>query len=524
MTTRRSFTARSGGRAAARRAHPRTTHPAIVLALGTAVIVAAAGCAGPLRFPAEPLQASPNSPSPTASYDIDGDGRADYVTVAGPDGRIARIGYVTGGEEPETFVDLDSLHPRACRHLVLIVDGIGYETVKAYRDAGRLRLFHEPAPVVSTFPAMTDIALADIFESVRPLGYEARYFDHAKNRLVGGDAEYLSMLNEDWVRCTDYRAGTLVDPLAYLFPHYYFREELKALLNLIQRRDRPMVVAYLVSTAGLGTKHLRQGQEDVLEAVDRLAHQLVWESRGLVKVTVLSDHGHQLVPAKWIDFRTFLRQRGWRVTERLDKEEDAVVIDYGLVTYASFATRRGEALGRTLLEHEGVDVVTYVTDGAVAVASDEGAARIERQDGRFRYVQETGDPLHLAPVIAAAKADGRLDADGFADDRTWLVLTHDHLYPDPLVRMWRAFHGLTEHVPDVIASLADGYSAGLPSRAARYPDGASTHGDLARKSTVAFVMSTSGAAPAAARPLRCRDLPEVLPSLLGRPWPPARKE
>ncbi len=496
---------------------------ALAVLIGASSAVLAGGCTGPLRFPAEPLRVTAASAGKRLAYDTDGDGQADYVAVTNDAGRITHIGYAPSGGDPEAMVDLDGLPTDQCRHLVLILDGVGYETVRAWQAAGRLRLFHPPAPVISTYPSMTDIALADVFQSIRPFGYEARYFDHARNRMAGGDGDYLSMINEDWVRCTDYRAPTLVDPLAYLFPQHYFKEELKTLVGLIARRDRPMVVAYLVSTAGMGTTHLAKGQEEILEAIDRLTHQLVWQSRGLTKITVFSDHGHQLVPAEWIDFRSFLRERGWEVTERLDEPEDVVVIDYGLVTYASFATRSAPALSEALLEHKGVDVVTYASDGRVIVESDEGRARIEQRGDRYRYVRETGDPLHLAESLKRAADEGVLDADGFADDRAWLRLTARHEYPDPVVRIWRGFHGLTEHVPDVIASLKDAYSAGMPSRAVRYPEGASTHGDLAAKSSTAFIMSTAGPVPEAARPLRSRDLPKVLPGLVARPWPPPRE-
>jgi len=499
--------------------------PAALLLLAAVAIGMAAGCAGPLRFPAQPMNAAAPGAAAIQAYDVNGDGTADYVTQSDAAGRIVRLGYDTTADgQPDTFVPLDDIAADECRHVVLILDGIGYETVKAYRDAGHLRLFHPPAPVISTYPAMTDLALADIFKSVRPVAYEARYFDPEKNVLRGGDGDYLAMRDEDWVRTIDYRADTLVDPLAYLFPDHYFEEELKAVVDLIGRRDRPMVVAYLVSSAAMGTKHLLAGQQKVLATLDRLTQQLVWESRGLVKVTVFSDHGHQLVPARWIDFRAFLRDEGWHVCERLETDKDVAVIDYGLVTYASFATRDRPGLAKALMKQAGVDVVTYCADGAVMVVSDEGTARVECAGGRYRYVPQTGDPLHLAAIIAQAKAEGLLDADGFADGRTWLRLTADHEYPDPLVRVWRGFHGISEHVPDVVASLKDGYSAGLPSRAMRYPDGASTHGDLGRKSSTAFVMSTAGPVPENAQPLRSRDLPTVLPALLGRPWPPDRKE
>ena len=486
----------------------------------------AAGCAAPVRFPAEPMTSTPAGAGSISAYDTDSDERTDYITMQESDGRTVRIGYdTTGNGEADSFVDLDPIAVADCRHVVIILDGIGYDTVKAFQDGGGLRLFHRPAPVISTFPAMTDIALNDAFQAVRCRACEAVHFNHKANRLEGGDADYLAMTDEDWVRCTDYRAGTLVDPLAYLFPGHYFKEELAEFRKRFDRRDRPRFVAYFVSTAGLGTRDLIDGQHEVLRAIDHLAEELVWKTRGLVKVTLLSDHGHTLVRGTWIDFREFLRDKGWIIRDRLDGPRDVVPIEYGLVTYASFATHDRAALAATLLEQEGVDLVTYPERDVVVVASAGGKAVIERRGDRYRYRAASGDPLRLADIIAGARTRGNVfDADGFADDRAWLGLTAAHAYPDALDRLWRAFHGQTEHVPDVIASLKEGYNAGLASRAWRFPDGASTHGDLGRKSSTAFIMSTTCPIRTEWQPLRCRDLPGILDDLTGRPWPPARKE
>ena len=485
-----------------------------------------AGCAGPVRFPAEPMASRPAGDGAIQTYDTDGDGRADYVTMQDPRGRTVRIGYDTTGDgEADSFADLDQIAVADCRHVVLIIDGVGYDTVKAFQEGGGLRAFHPPAPVISTFPAMTDVALNDAFQTVRCRGYEAVHFNRKANRLEGGDSDYLAMENEDWVRCTDYRAGVLVDPLAYLFPGHFFKEELTEFRKRFDRRDRPRLVAYFVSTAGLGTRDLIDGQHEVLRAIDHLVEELVWKTRGLVKVTLFSDHGHTLVRGQWIDFREFLREKGWIVRDRLDGPRDVVPIEYGLVTYASYATRDRAALAATLLEHEGVDFATYAERDTVVVASAGGKAVIERRGDRYRYRAESGDPLRLADLIAKAKTQGNVfDADGFADDRAWLGLTAAHAYPDALDRLWRAFHGQTEHVPDVIASLKEGYNAGLGSRAWRFSDGASTHGDLGRKSSTAFIMSTTSPIRTEWQPLRCRDLPGILDDLTGRPWPPARKE
>ena len=509
------------------------TTPATPFALRLATLVwacvpalaLAAGCAAPVRFPDQPLAVTPASAGTVRTYDTDADGRADYFTTADAADRTVRIGYDLNRDgEPDSLVDLDTIPAAGARHVVIILDGFGFDTVEAYQKEGRLGLFHPPARVISTFPPMTDLALADIFRSVPPTALEVVHFDHQRNALVGGDGDYLSLLNEDWARRCDYRAGTLTDPLSYLFPGYIFGQELGDLAQLFDRRDRPQIVAYLVSTAGLGTRDGLDGQRRALAAIDRLAEEFVWKTRGLVKVTLLSDHGHTLIQGERADFRGFLAGNGWRTQDRLDGPRDVVCIEYGLITYASFATRDRPALAAELVKHPASDLVIYDDGAAIVVQKPGGRAFIERRGDRYRYRAVEGDPLELAPLLAKAKADpataALVDTDGYADDRAWLRLTLTHKYPDPAVRLWRAFHSQTEHVPDVIVSLKDGYFAGSTSRSGWLGRVASTHGDLAQRSSTAFIMSTAG--PAAQRwpYLRCADLPPVLEALTGRPWPP----
>jgi hypothetical protein len=113
-----------------------------------------------------------------------------------------------------------------------------------------------------------------------------------------------------------------------------------------------------------------------------------------------------------------------------------------------------------------------------------------------------------------------MDSDGFVADRDLFFATADHRYPDPLDRLWRAFTGMVENVPDVIADLSDGYYAGAATRAAWFNSAASTHGDLERMSSTTFIMSTVGPL---AGPLRNRDIPQALERLTGEPWPPLRQ-
>jgi hypothetical protein len=495
----------------------------LVLILGalTTAIVLAVGCAVPLQFPASPLMAKETPAGLVRSYDTDGDHKADYFTYQDATGRIVRIGYDTAGRgEAAEFVDLDQTPFARCRHVILVLDGVGCEVVEAARQEGRLRLFYPPSPVVSTFPAMTDLALTDAFRGPPCVSYEVVYYDRKTRTVMGGDADYLSLKNEAWVKCLAYRAGTLMDPLAYLYPNAVFDKELADFRKVFGRRDRTDAAAYFVGTAGLGTRQGLDGQRKVLEAVDRLAEELVQKTRGKVKVTMLSDHGHTLVRCERIDFRRYFQEHGWRPADRLERPRDVVPIEYGIITYAAFATDDRPGLVALLLEHPGVDLVTYPEGDRVAVEKKGEKAYVERRGARYRYAAAAGDPLELSAVIEKMKADSCVDADGFAADRAWFDRTLAHKYPDALDRLWRAFNGMVEHVPDVVASLKEPYCAGSASRAFWLPYVASTHGDLGRKSSTAFIMSTIGPVLPPGAGARHRDLPALLEKLTGRPWPP----
>jgi len=481
------------------------------------LLIAAAGCAPAVRFPAAPLAQEPTPDGLVSAYDTDADHRAAYFTLAGADGRTVAIAYDASGDgRPDAFTRLDDIRLPFCRHVVFILDGMPYEVVQAYREQGGLRLFHDPSRLVSTYPDMTDLALADLMRSVPCIGLEARYFDHRANRLCGGDADYLAMTNEAWAHHLDYRASILWDPIAYVYPDQVFHKELGDVLKRFNHRDSRQLVAYFVSTAGISTRDGREGMIRQLDLIDRLSQQLVWQTHGLVKITVLSDHGHSLQRSHRIDFRPALREKGWHIADRLDGPRDVVPVEYGLVTYASFATRDAPALAADLLGGEGVRLVFYADATSVVALGTDGLAHIERRGNAYRYRAERGDPLQLVPVFERLRADGRTDADGFVDDRVLFEATAAHVYPDAVDRLWRAFHGLVENPPDVIVDLADGYYSGLANHAAFYGTAASTHGDLGRSSSTAVLLSTAGPLPPV---LRSRDVPDVLQELTHTPWP-----
>jgi hypothetical protein len=95
----------------------------------------------------------------------------------------------------------------------------------------------------------------------------------------------------------------------------------------------------------------------------------------------------------------------------------------------------------------------------------------------------------LNQIIAAMKAGGTADAEGFASGEEWWTATRDHRYADPLRRLFDGFSAHVRSRGDVLVSFEDGYLIGSPffSVFARMW---ATHGNMLRGETDGFAMST----------------------------------
>ena len=478
------------------------------------VCLLAGGCRKPaVFFPAESDASVAAQVGAERAYDADGNGQVDFFLFANEAGRFDRIGYDrTADQHVDQVIPLDAIRFGQCRHLVLILDGFGFDVVRDYYDQGHLRLFYPPSRVVAPYPTVTDVSLQDIIDGVPPRAYEAKYFDRAANRLVGGADDYLKGVNEPYNKVFEYRADLIWDAFGYVYPEPVFRKEINDAKRLFDRAETVEVMAYFVSSAGVSTSAGADGQRRCLEAVDRFAQQVVWETRGLTKVTLLADHGHAYTPAHLFDYEQYLQEKGWRPGKSLQRGDDVVNPRFGLLTFARFATLRPAALADDLAGAPGVELVSYADGSDVVVLdADGGRAVIRRRDERYQYERIAGDPLGLAGILATLPADEQ----GYYHADELLAATIDHGYPAPLQRLWRAHFALVRNVPDVLVSLANDYCAGKPAFFG-YVDLASTHGSLNRANSVTFIMSTAGPLPPV---LQSRDIRQAMRELTGATWP-----
>ena len=480
-----------------------------------ALAAATAGCGKPVHFPAEAMP-PPDGDATRRAYDTDRNGKADYLTFLNAAGRIDRIGYDRDEDgRADVVVDLDAIPLGRCRHLVIVLDGFGYEVIQRYRGAGGLRLFHRPSRVIAPYPTLTDPCLEDVLGYMPCRGMEALYYHRRRNRQAGGAWAYLTGRNAPYNRLLHYRANLIWDAIAYLWPWAVFGKEVNDAKRLFDKARTQEVRAYFVSSAGVGTQRGEEGQRMCLKRIEQLINQVIWETRGLVKVTLLADHGHSYTPARRVGIEPHLRQRDWRLTDRLRRPEDVVYLRFGLETYASFATSRPAALAGDLIDCEGVELASYAEGGSVIVLGRGGQRAAVRQKGRrYRYEPLKGDPLKLRGVLAALPG-GR---DGYHDADELMTATARHVYPAPLQRLWRAHFGLVENPPDVIVSLEDRYFSGSTAFGGAVKV-ASTHGGLNYRNSVTFIMSTVGEFPAV---MRSGDVPTHMKRLTGHDWPASR--
>jgi hypothetical protein len=216
-----------------------------------------------------------------------------------------------------------------------------------------------------------------------------------------------------------------------------------------------------------------------------------------VQITLMSDHGHCLLPSKRIPLSDLLKKFGYRVTSRLRGPADVVVPEFGVVNYAGVYTQSPDSVARDMVGVDGIELTTFLDkDDAVVVRGKSGLALIRRSaaGGGYRYDCEYGDPLLLLPVIDVFRQRGEVGPDGSIADNVLFEATKDHLYPDALHRLWRAFHGLMIHPPDVMASVQDGWHCGSELMT-KLVDVSAAHGSLNADSSGGFVMTTNGPLP-----------------------------
>lgn len=461
------------------------------------------GCAGPAPrlFPVAPIKVDASAAGAVhRDYDTDNDGAFDFRETLGRDGRIDELRFFHSGNgwtaltwHPERSSGGEDGRQR--RQLLIIVDSVPYHMVREAWESGRFRLFHPPVRTIAPFPVMTDLSLSEFYGCSPCPGVESAYFDG--DRLCDGYETYVSGGNVPWHAYVDYWMNTTAHAFAYLWPDAWFDHELREIQNAFTKSSERRFTGYCVGTSALGAMYGRDGHARALVRLDRFCQWIIHRERGRVDITLMSDHGHNLVNSSRIPLPETLEGMGYRVTKRLKKPGDVVVPEFGIVTCAALSTREPGRVARDVVNIDGIRLATYLDsakDELIVIARD-GEARINRDaDQRFIYRVHRGDPLQLLPVIAKMGYGAPGQPNPPLDPEMLRRATMTHIYPDAVHRLWRAFHGLVEHPPDVLIDVEDGFHCGSPFMS-RTIDLAAAHGNLGQLSSSGFCMTTAGVLP-----------------------------
>jgi hypothetical protein len=388
------------------------------------------------------------------------------------------------------------------RHLIICVDGVGFNTIEKMRAEGRFKSFRQPAHMIAPYPSLTDVSLSEILRPVganEPPGYEDRYFDVASNKMRGGVLDRFRQ--ERFVAGTfrdlfDYHPSALKSGLGYAAPPLTtYLEALSDLTRLRQQFHKahgPVFLGYTGATDTLAHLGGERMLRSFLAHLDDTVAELERESGGTLEITIFSDHGN--------DFRTYhraplkdaLQRAGFKRAGSLQDEHSVVLPQFGLVGSAELWTRAGNErrLAEVLAQVRGVDFAAYEQTGVVHVLGRSGEAALEQRGDRFRYQTLTGDPLALNDTLRVLGKAGKTDADGFIADADWFAATCTGDRPDAVRRVFDGVNGLVRNRASVFVNFVDGYYSGsMALDIVAFLQ--ATHGNLGRGQSLGFVMSNT---------------------------------
>lgn len=452
--------------------------------LGAAALTAGCTPGDRLHFPDGPLATAGDA----TWYDTNRDGAADFALVHDDTGRLDTLGYDDNQDgQADRQYRLADYDTQALPHLIVLIDSIPYSALKtnlATRPAGVWGVFHEPTKIIAPYPSMSAVCFSDILHAPPMPGPINKHYDPRPqtNGVTNLIRKRLDGYRNPWQQRLHYNIDYSDNSSAWLNPRPWLRAELERARQAFDASPDRTTVVYISSAAAMLMKYGRAGLDETLDELERFLLQVVYERKGAVHLSVLSDHGHNLADTTWIDVEAPLKAAGFRVVDHIKKPRDVFVEMDGLLTWFGVHTSQPAAVGDALLaELPQIETLVYMDGYDLVLRSPRGRARIIMDDQRLTYIPETADVLDYGGVLSKVA----LTRD------EWFTRTADHTFPDAPSRLWDAFHGQTRHNPQVMVTLRDGTCAGI-EWFQWFITPRSTHGGLNQINSAAVLMTTRG--------------------------------
>ncbi|MGB5132656.1 MAG: alkaline phosphatase family protein [Steroidobacteraceae bacterium] len=379
------------------------------------------------------------------------------------------------------------------QRLVLALDGIPYDVFAELQGNGHFADFHPVARMVSTFPSLSDVAFAAIGGSEPPDGYQYMRFDAARNKVVGNTIGSLSGRVHPAFEADSRTYSSPHRMIGYLASYHVALREMREIGRQVLNSRKQTFVAYLEASDAVLHIEGRRGAERFLLQLDAYLKDLqirVRERTGrALLIDIVSDHGSTMVKGRAVPIERLLRRCGFQRRDRIADPFDVAYSLAGIIGSVAITTSRehAEEAARCLAVSDGVDLVAVDRGNAVGIltADGEGEVRLAgTAPEAYDYRVLRGDPLGLlqgTTVITERRFD----------ESSLFMQTLDAPRPDPLRRLWWAFHGEVKEPSPILVSLADGHQAGNAQvrTLARIRGRAGTHGSITRLASLGIIAS-----------------------------------
>jgi hypothetical protein len=400
---------------------------------------------------------------------------------------------LTTGESPAaertSAVSPDGIPQR----LVLALDGIPYDVFVELQRQGHFTDFHPAARMVSTFPSLSDVSFAAIGGSEPPQGYQQMRFDPAQNKVVGNTIGSLSSQAHPSLGEDSRSYSSLHRIIGYLAPYHVSLSEMREIGREVLSSDKQTFVAYLETSDAVLHVKGRRAAEKFLIQLDEFLQDLQARVRTRTGrelfIDIVSDHGSTMVKGQVVQVEQLLRHCGFQRRDRIAHPYDVAYSLAGIIGSVAITAseEHAEEAAQCLAVADGVDLVAIDRGDAIGILTSDGAGEVRlagTAPEAYDYRVLRGDPLGLLQGMTAV-TERRFD------ESSLFMQTLDAPRPDPLRRLWRAFHGDVKEPSSILVSLADGREAGNTQvRALAGIRGrAGTHGSMTRLASLGVLAS-----------------------------------
>ena len=395
------------------------------------------------------------------------------------------------------------------KRVVLCLDGVPWRVLTELHGKGHFERFSPPGRMISVFPSLSSIAWNSLLRLPQEPGYQAVYYANDQERTMGVTARKMKG-SRFQTRMHHRHEGIISHGLAYVAPFLVGRQQLRHMVRaLIDHRGSRTAFIYAYQTDPIAHMNGREDLERVLVDLDRELEALMDAFKARhgedLEVVIVSDHGHTLVSGELVRLEEHLEGHGWRVSDAIRADNECAFTSAGILSAITLHCReaREEELARIVAGMEGVDLVTWDVGGLeqhVLKSTGQGRFRYDRVADAYAYDVVAGaDPLGWVEVYAALRAQGKVDARGFARSRDLFEATRDHAYPDAAHRVRTGHTSLVWSPANVLVALEPGFEngQGIVKATAALRGRSGTHGGLDQvNSAGSFMTSFAGTVPA----------------------------